>query len=126
VYPFANCNILHNALQGQLPSGSPPTASSSSTSTSSKKSAKKAAKSAKKQPKQLRQPSRDKLERAAEVLQEWQERAADWARMVFHFATHYGTLRSSLLNGWLLLEWLQVSVHELVLYAVSSCVFSGH
>jgi hypothetical protein len=99
----------------QTPSpGAPTSSTATSTASSSKKSAKKAAKSAKKQPPKVQQQlSPAELRTAASALDRLQVRALEWAGTVLHFATHYSTLRATLLDNWLLLDWMEVRVHVL-------------
>jgi hypothetical protein len=76
---------------------------------SSKKSSKKASKSAKKQAKQ--QPHPYSLDRAAmlDAISLLQGTALDWAAAVLGLAQRHAVLRAAVLDGWQLLDWLEVS-----------------
>jgi hypothetical protein len=96
--------------QGQHATAAP-NATSSSSSSSSKKSAKKAAKSAKKQAKQ-QQPmaaaSTSGERPAASTCRALLGAAHQWAAVVLKLAWRNTIQRAALLDGWQLLDWLEV------------------
>jgi hypothetical protein len=103
-------------VKAQLPQAGPPSATTTtpSAASSSKKSAKKAAKSAKKQAKQ-QQPNPASGSGAAVPgsLELFQGRALAWAGMVLGFALSalagvQEVLSAAVLDGWQLLDWLEV------------------
>jgi hypothetical protein len=77
-------------------------------SSSSKKSAKKAAKSAKKQAKQTPKGATIDAVITARARDLFLDRTRKWAVMVFVLALSNEVLRSTLLDRWQLLEWLEV------------------
>jgi hypothetical protein len=99
-------NPLHG-VQALPPSesASPAASTASSSKTASKKAG---GKGAKKQPKQPRQLTVAERQGLAEAHIRVRARAQEWGAMVLHFATHYATLSSTLLDGWQLLDWLEV------------------
>jgi hypothetical protein len=97
------CVVKAQAVAANATTTAPAAASSS------KKSSKKASKSAKKQAKQ--QPHVYSPDRAAmlDAVSELQGTALEWAAVVLGLARRHEVLRAAVLEGWQLLDWLEVS-----------------
>jgi hypothetical protein len=105
-FPNAFYDLRH-WYDGCLQAG--PSAAPALSFPASKKAAKKAAQRARKQAKQQQQQLGGMMDAAA--LEVHLFRAQRWAVMVFSFALRHSELRAALLEGWQLLDWLEVRTH---------------